>query len=251
MIFFLISAALVLSANAFLSPRFARNVMSTGSIVRQELSLSAIKPDLFSGNLFQIIYNAEDRCLPIKKPSHIHDNEINHFNSLLFNFIDDLFDDEDDTPKKKVAKDSAPPKQKYLDQKWKLADEDAKEFTGFAKKEGTNERLMERLDAMEEVAPADRVPSVALIYNFRREYKEQNLEATLSEHRAHCLKFNKRLLHSEVINTKKTKGVVLLWVGLSPGDDLVRQEMMLFMEEDPLIVKDIVDNWNIQVLTVK
>ena len=160
---------------------------------------------------------------------------------------DDLFDDEDDTPKKKVAKDSAPPKQKYLDQKWKLAEEDAKEFTGFAKKEGTNARLMERLDSMEEVPPADRVPSVALIYNFRREYKEQNLEATLAEHRAHCLKFNKRLLHSEVINTKKTKGVVLLWIGLAPGDDLVRQEMMLFMEEDPLIVKDIVDNWNIQV----
>jgi hypothetical protein len=106
---------------------------------------------------------------------------------------------------------------------------------------------MERLDAMEEVAPADRIPSVALIYNFRREYKDQNLEATLADHRAHCLKFNKRLLHSEVINTKKTKGVVLLWVGLSPEDDLVRQDMMSFMEEDPLIVKDIVDNWNIQV----
>ena len=100
---------------------------------------------------------------------------------------------------------------------------------------------------MEEVAPADRIPSVALIYNFRREYKDQNLEATLADHRAHCLKFNKRLLHSEVINTIKTKGVVLLWVGLSPDDDLVRQEMMTFMEEDPLIVKDIVDNWNIQV----
>ena len=106
---------------------------------------------------------------------------------------------------------------------------------------------MERLDAMEEVAPADRIPSVALIYNFRREYKEQNLEATLADHRAHCLKFNKRLLHSEVINTIKAKGVVLLWVGLSPDDDLVRQEMMTFMEEDPLIVKDIVENWNIQV----
>jgi hypothetical protein len=160
---------------------------------------------------------------------------------------DDLFDDEDDAPKKKASKETAAPKQKYLDQKWKLAEEDAKEFNGWTKKEGTHERLMERLDAMEEVAPADRIPSVALIYNFRREYKDQNLEATLADHRAHCLKFNKRLLHSEVINTKKTKGVVLLWVGLSPEDDLVRQDMMSFMEEDPLIVKDIVDNWNIQV----
>jgi hypothetical protein len=160
---------------------------------------------------------------------------------------DDLFDDEDDAPKKKASKETAAPKQKYLDQKWKLAEEDAKEFNGWTKKEGTHERLMERLDAMEEVAPADRIPSVALIYNFRREYKDQNLDATLADHRAHCLKFNKRLLHSEVINTKKTKGVVLLWVGLSPEDDLVRQDMMSFMEEDPLIVKDIVDNWNIQV----
>ena len=163
-------------------------------------------------------------------------------------FEDDLFDEEDDSPKKKVSKETAAPKQKYLDQKWKLAEEDAKEFNGWTKKEGTHERLMERLDAMEEVAPADRIPSIALIYNFRREYKDQNLEATLADHRAHCLKFNKRLLHSEVINTRKTKGVVLLWVGLSPEDDLVRQDMMNFMEEDPLIVKDIVDNWNIQVL---
>ena len=106
---------------------------------------------------------------------------------------------------------------------------------------------MERLDAMEELKPEERTPSVALIYNFRREYKEQNLDATLADHRAHCAKFSKRLLHTEVINTYKTKGVVLLWVGLAPGDDLVRQEMMQFMEEDPLIVKDIVDNWNIQV----
>ena len=170
----------------------------------------------------------------------------NQIVTIVFFRSDDLFDDEDEAPKKKVTKETAAPKQKYLDQKWKLAEEDAKEFNGWTKKEGVNERLMERLDSAVD-KPEDRIPSVALIYNFRREYKEQNLDATLADHRAHCLKFNKRLLHSEVINTIKTKGVVLLWVGLSPDDDLVRQEMMLFMEEDPLIVKDIVDNWNIQV----
>lgn len=44
-------------------------------------------------------------------------------------YSDDLFDDEDDAPKKK-AKDAAPKKEKYLDQKWKLSEEDGKEFKG-------------------------------------------------------------------------------------------------------------------------
>jgi hypothetical protein len=44
MIGLILSAALVVSSNAFLQPRFAGNV-----IVRQDIALSAIKPDLFSG----------------------------------------------------------------------------------------------------------------------------------------------------------------------------------------------------------
>lgn len=49
---------------------------------------------------------------------------------IIYRYVtDDLFDDEDDAPKK-VAKDAPPRKEKYLDQKWKLADEDAKEFDG-------------------------------------------------------------------------------------------------------------------------
>ena len=82
MIYFVLGAALVLSANAFLQPRFARNVMSTGSIVRQELSLSAIKPDLFSGEQHRLIikhsmkfhFHCQYQSIPWRKYQHEYVN---------------------------------------------------------------------------------------------------------------------------------------------------------------------------------
>jgi hypothetical protein len=59
----------------------------------------------------------------------------------------------------------------------------------------------------------------------------------------------KRFYNSEVINTKKAKGTVILFFGNDAKDTNIRNEMLSFMEEDPLIVKDIVDDWNIQVCT--
>jgi hypothetical protein len=51
MISLIFTATLLLSANAFLQPRFSNNVMSTKVITRQGTFLTAIKPDLFSGRL--------------------------------------------------------------------------------------------------------------------------------------------------------------------------------------------------------
>lgn len=46
---YVVCASLLVSVSAFLQPRFGRSTLSTAVIVRQDLSLAAIKPDLFSG----------------------------------------------------------------------------------------------------------------------------------------------------------------------------------------------------------
>jgi hypothetical protein len=58
----------------------------------------------------------------------------------------------------------------------------------------------------------------------------------------------KRLMSSEMISMKKAKGVVLLWAGLAEGEvekKETRDEITRFMENDPLIVKDMIEDWNV------
>jgi hypothetical protein len=87
---------------------------------------------------------------------------------------------------------------------------------------------------------------LALIYNFGRDFKDADLTATLAEHTSYCEPF-KRLFNSEMLQTTRGRGMVLLWAGLNEDDDNLKQEIMAFMEDDPFIVKNIVDNWDIQV----
>ena len=150
-------------------------------------------------------------------------------------FSDDLFDDEDTEPKmKEVNEPEGNSKKKYLDQKWKLNSEDAKDFKGFPKK-----------DAGEAAPMAEVVPCFALMYRFRKEYIDTSVDEALSDHRGHAAKF-KRLLNSEVINMGKAKGVVLLWAGFTETDQVeTKAEIMTFLEDDPLITKDIVENWDL------
>jgi hypothetical protein len=88
---------------------------------------------------------------------------------------------------------------------------------------------------------------MALIYNFGRDFKDTDLTATLAEHNSYCEPF-KRLFNSEMLQTKAGRGMVLLWAGLDLEDDNLKTEIMSFMEDDPFIVKNIVDNWDIQVM---
>jgi len=89
------------------------------------------------------------------------------------------------------------------------------------------------------------VPVFALMYKFRKEYLDVGVEAMMADHKGHCSKF-KRLISSELINLGKAKGVVLLWAGFTDSDKTeTRAEIMSFLEEDPLIVKDAVENWDI------
>lgn len=153
-------------------------------------------------------------------------------------YIDDLFDDEDAEPKgKEVAKESTEsPRKKYLDQKWKLNNEDAKDFQGFPKKEVSKE-------VIETKEKAPRVPCMALMYKFRKEYVDNSCDEAISAHKGHCAKF-KRILNSEALSLGKSRGCVILWAGFSDADKgELKAEIMTFMEEDPLITKDIVDNW--------
>ena len=125
-------------------------------------------------------------------------------------------------------------KRKYLEQKWKLNSEDAKDFKGFPKK-----------DDGEKPPAATAVPCFALMYRFRKEYLETSVDEALSDHRGYCGKF-KRLLNSEVLSLGKAKGVVLLWAGFTETDQAeTKAEIMTFLEDDPLITKDIVENWDL------
>lgn len=87
---------------------------------------------------------------------------------------------------------------------------------------------------------------MALIYNFGRDFKDTDLTATLAEHNSYCEPF-KRLFNSEMLQTRAGRGMVILWAGLDLEDDNLKTEIMSFMEDDPFIVKNIVDNWDIQV----
>lgn len=137
----------------------------------------------------------------------------------------------------KSGKEEVGSSKKYLDEKWELNKEDSKDFKGFT------------APSASKAGPIVDVPSFALMYKIRREYKDTSIDALIGEHNGHCLKF-KRLLNSEVINMGKAKGVVLLWAGLSSADkEDTKAEIMSFLEEDPLITKDIIENWDLIDLT--
>lgn len=126
-----------------------------------------------------------------------------------------------------------------MEEKWKLNSEDAKEFTGFPKKDG--EKAITKV--------AENLPIFALMYKFRKEYQFANIESTLADHVGYTKKF-KRLLSSEIINLKKAKGVVLLWAGLTEADKKeTRDEITKFVEEDPFVTKDMIQNWDVIDLT--
>lgn len=53
-------------------------------------------------------------------------------------------------------------------------------------------------------------------------------------------------MNSEVITMKQRKGFVLLWVGLSATDKAeTKTEITEFLEDDPLILKDMVEKWDL------
>ena len=89
------------------------------------------------------------------------------------------------------------------------------------------------------------------MYKFRKEYFTVEPEGLMADHKGYCGKFT-RLANSQYMNVAKAKGCVILWLGQSEKDkEATRAEIMSFLEEDPLIEKDIVENWDLIDLTEK
>jgi len=162
-------------------------------------------------------------------------------------FSDDLFDEDEGAAgaapsDSKKGGDKEAPKKVYLDQKWKLNSEDAKDFKGFPKKGAAEGGAAAAGDSLK---PPESVPAFALMYKFRKEYVDVSVDSVLADHKGHAAKF-KRLLNTEIIGMGKSKGVVLLWAGFSEGDkDETKSDIMKFLEDDPFITKDIVENWDL------
>lgn len=152
--------------------------------------------------------------------------------------LDDLFgDDQELLPNKKDQATPIKSTATYLDENWKLSSTDQKEFKGFTRKE-------DNIDGAEP-KQVEAYPCFALMYKLRREYMDTTIESALADHHYHCGKF-KRLINSEVIALKKSKGLVLLWAGLSADDkEATKAEIKEFMEDDPLIAKDMIEKWDI------
>lgn len=150
---------------------------------------------------------------------------------------DDLFGDDQDVVSNKDITTPIKSTATYLGENWKLSSTDQKEFKGFAKKE-------ENIDLSDD-HDVEAYPCFALMYKLRREYMDTAIESALADHHYHCGKF-KRLINSEVIALKKSKGLVLLWAGLNADDkEATKAEIKEFMEDDPFIAKDMIEKWDI------
>lgn len=156
-------------------------------------------------------------------------------------FSDDLFDDDEETtiPSSKKASDDTQVQKKYLDEKWKLNSEDAKEFTGFPRK------VNDQSQKPKSEGSTENVSLFALMFKLRKEYWTMSIDSTLADHRGYCLKY-KRIFSSEVIHLKKGKGLVIFWRGLAEGDKKeTRDEITKFLEEEPFMSKDMIENWDV------
>jgi predicted nucleic acid-binding Zn ribbon protein len=128
-------------------------------------------------------------------------------------------------------------KSKYLDQDWELSPEDQKEYKGFPRKQEPTEQSSEE--------PEIAFPCFALMYRLRKEFVDTKIDSVLADHNRYCTRF-KRLINSEAISMKQRKGFVLLWAGLTATDKAeTRAEIMQFLEEDPLVEKDMIEKWDI------
>lgn len=89
------------------------------------------------------------------------------------------------------------------------------------------------------------LPLFALLYKFKSEFSETGAETAIADHNGYCENF-KRLINSEMIKTDGGSGFVLLWAGLSPNDkDETKAEVLDFIREDPLILSNKVDSWDL------
>lgn len=96
-----------------------------------------------------------------------------------------------------------------------------------------------------EAEPDQLFPSYAVMYKLKPEYMSQTYSVATADHNEYCKTFE-RLLQSETIAMHNSKGVVVLFAGLTPDDKAeLSDEVDRFVAKDPLIEQGIVDTWNI------
>jgi len=159
-------------------------------------------------------------------------------------FSDDLFEDEED--EKKQTTKTTTSKKTYLDEDWQLEKEDQQDFTGFPTEKNLKAKK-EKRETITEFREAKKVPLFALMYKFRQEYYADTVDAAMSDHKGYARKF-RRLINSQLMTLRGKKGVVLLWAGEEEGEENHREtkaEIMTFLEDDPLINKDMIETWDI------
>jgi hypothetical protein len=160
----------------------------------------------------------------------------------IYSAIDDLFDDdEDDEPDSKLKNKFVPQESSnnYLEEDWKLSTEDTEELK--------LQRIRQKRRTFDRSKEPPNYPIFALLYRFRREYVDQDMESVLADHNSMVKEFP-RLLSTEILRYKNTRGATLIWVGLTDEEgekEELRKEMKSFMEQDPLLTKDIVERYDI------
>jgi hypothetical protein len=166
-------------------------------------------------------------------------------------FSDDLFDDEEEEEEEDVkaieeAKKSnaVNSKRSYIDQDWQMSADDQEGVKNF-KMNTENVIDVDDAGADADDGPAVHVPCFALMYKFKPKYFDGSVDSVLADHKGYCSQF-KRLLNSEVLNIGSAKGVVLLWAGLEADDKAAtKADVMKFIEDDPLILQEVVEKWDV------
>lgn len=88
-------------------------------------------------------------------------------------------------------------------------------------------------------------PMIGLVYIFRPEYRDINIDAALFDHNAYKEKY-KRLLSSEPMMFGEVRGMSFMFMGTGMDDiEGTRAEIANFVAKDPLMTKNIIESWEI------
>ncbi len=161
--------------------------------------------------------------------------------------LDDLFDDEGE--KDQISEDKIPeglvkpvnsiePEEHqnkiYINEDWKI-------------NEATKLNSINQMDESSDLEDiVTNYPCFALMYKFKDDYINQDIDPVVIDHDNYSNSF-KRLVNSEVLQMGNDKGAVMLWTGISDDDTgkMIKDEIMTYVQEDPLFLKDIVEKWEI------
>lgn len=133
---------------------------------------------------------------------------------------------------------------KYRELKWKINTED--KMDKIVKKD--EDLLIVNKPAYRLTDTRQELPIYALIIKLKPQYREngaKDADKTVKEFKKFCKKFD-RLVKIETIKLGQEKGFRLLWCGFWENDRAaILSELSNFVEECPLFVEDVTDEWDL------